>query len=77
MMAISTIHNLSRSIGLALLIIRKRMTFVACLVLGELLAFLIYKAARRDLHIPWIRIDSMFAATLSGIGERIVCKVGT
>ena len=72
MMIISTFHNLSRSIGLALLAASGWKTAVY-FVGGEIFVYLAFKIARRD-FLYWIPIEGAAGAFISLI-ERMIAKV--
>ena len=71
MVGISTLHNLSRSLGVALLASRSGWLaayFVGC----EMLVYLVYKLLRRDLYY-WVRTSQSLAIPLA-FSNRIVAK---
>ena len=73
MMMITALHNLSRSIGCALLAASGGMTRVLSFVGGEIMVFMVWKAARRD-FLTWPRVDGVAGIILS-FNARIMEKI--
>ena len=73
MTLISALHNLSRSLGVALLATIGQSTMVLFLV-GEMAIYFIYKIARGD-FLYWVRIDNTPLAILVAIIERTLAKI--
>jgi len=73
MTLISALHNLSRSVGCALLAAAGNKSLVLYFVGGEIPLLLVFKLARGDI-LFWQRIDGYVAIYLS-IFERIIVKV--
>jgi len=74
MTLMSTLHNLSRSLGLALLAVSDGgMTLVMYASGGEMLLFLALKALRNDFYF-WPRFEGL-AAVITSLTERIFIKV--
>ena len=75
MTLISTVHNLSRSIGVALLAASSGKLTLAYFMFGEMLVYLAFKIIRRD-FLCWIRVEGHFGVFISLI-YRIVSKLVT
>ena len=76
MAAISSIHNLSRSVGCALLAASASSSSVSTLVYfvgGEVVIYLAYKVVRRD-FMYWPRVEGAFGFILSFV-VRIIIKI--
>ena len=73
MTMMSSLHNLSRSIGYALLAVAGGTTMVLSFVGGEIMVYLIWKALRRDL-LYWIKVDG-FLGIFGSCLIRVVVKV--
>jgi len=72
MTLISALHNMSRSVGCALLAASDG-RLVAAFVVGEMTLYVIYKVSRGD-FLYWFRLDEALAIILSFF-ERIVAKI--
>ena len=74
MTIMSALHNLSRSIGCALLAASSsgKMTLVY-FVVGEMILYLVWKIFRRDFFY-WVRIEGPLAFCIA-ISNRIVVKI--
>jgi len=72
MTLISTLHNLSRSVGVALLAATSPVT-ASYLIGGEMILYLLFKMVRGDFY-NWDRLDDALAFSLSLV-ERLVVKV--
>ena len=65
MTLISTLHNLSRTLGCAMLAASSQgKMMVVYFIGGEMLLYLIYKVARKDFYY-WIRLDGLLSITSS------------
>ena len=74
MTLISTCHNLSRSIGCALLLAASRGGgTMLYFVIGELLLYLAWKLARKDL-LYWVQVEGAFGILVSLL-SRVLVKV--
>ena len=73
MTLISALHNLSKSVGCALLALTSGKTFVLVFVGGEMLFYLAWKILRRDFWY-WPKLDGIFAILLA-LFDRILAKV--
>ena len=73
MMLISTLHNLSRSIGCAVLAASSGKMTLTYFVCGEMLVYLAYKVFRRD-FMCWVRVDGILGVIMSII-IRIISKL--
>jgi len=73
MTSISAFHNLSRSLGCALLAASDTDNLVLIFVGGEIGLYLVYKILRDDFHY-WIRLDGKIAI-FGSLFSRIVTKV--
>ena len=73
MMLMSTLHNLSRSIGCALLAASGGATMVLSIFGGEMLLYLAWKLVRRD-FMYWVRIEGSLGVIVS-LFARIFIKV--
>ena len=73
MTMITALHNLSRSIGCALLAASGGMTRVVTFVGGEILFYIFWKAARRD-FMWWARVDGVAGIIVSFV-DRILNKI--
>ena len=74
LMLISALHNVSRSIGFALLAASSKSRKVFFFVVGgEMAVYLAYKLARRD-FLYWVQVEGLFGAIVSFF-ERVVVKV--
>ena len=71
---ISTLHNLSRSIGYAILAVEDKMLAVKFYVV-EVGGYLVYKIARRDFWY-WVRVEGAMAVVLA-LSERVFVKTIT
>ena len=72
MTLISMIHNLSRSVGCAMIAVTDKNSVVA-FVGGEYLLYFLYKLARGEL-LYWMRVDGV-AGLLASIFSRVIFKV--
>jgi len=72
MTLISTLHNLSRSLGYAILAVVD-LNLALKFFVGEVGAYLLYKLLRRDLYY-WVRVEGMLSVIMSLL-ERTVVKV--
>ena len=72
MTLISTIHNLSRSLGYAILAVVD-LNLALRFFVGEVGAYLLYKLLRRDFYW-WMRLEGMLSVIMSLL-ERTVVKV--
>ena len=72
MTTMSTLHNLSKSVGCALLFASGIVT-VMSFVGGEMLLYLTWKLARKD-FLYWVRVEGQFGRIISFI-ERVLVKV--
>ena len=73
MTTISALHNLSRSVGYALLAKSGGTNLAALVIGGEILLFLLFKIIRRD-FMYWPRVDGFLGITLSLL-VRIIFKI--
>ena len=73
MTIITALHNLSRSIGCALLAASGGVTRVMTFVCGEMLVYMGWKAVRRD-FLTWHRIDGVAGIIFSSV-IRIIEKI--
>ena len=73
MTLISALHNLSRSVGCALLVTSPRKLMLVYFVGGEILLFLAWKIFRGD-FLYWVRVEGVLGVILSII-ERLFVKV--
>ena len=73
MMLMGALHNLSRSIGYALLAVAGGTTMVLSFVVGEMMVYLLWKALRQDL-LYWIKVDGLLGAFGSFL-VRVLVKV--
>lgn len=73
MTMISALHNISRSVGVALLAVTGGTSFVLSFVGGEMLAFFAYKILRRDFWY-WLRLEGAAKVVLAII-VRLVAKI--
>ena len=73
MMLMSTCHNLSRSIGCALLAASGEMTMVLSVVGGEMLLYLVWKILREDFFY-WLPVDG-FLGIFGSFLVRVLVKV--
>ena len=62
MTMISTLHNLSRSLGYALLAV-VNLNLALKFFVGEMGAYLLYKIARRDFYC-WIRLEGVLSVVV-------------
>ena len=69
----STLHNLSRSLGCALLVKSGGKTLLMYFVGGELLLYLAFKILKRD-FLYWFRVEGTFGVVASFLC-RVVVKV--
>ena len=69
----SASHNISRSVGCALLAITGGNTLLTIFIGGEIIFYLSYKALRRDI-LYWIPVYGFLGVIVSIIG-RILCKI--
>ena len=72
MTMISTLHNLSRSLGYAILAV-VNLNLALKFFVGEVGTYLLYKLLRRDFYY-WPRLEGMFSVIIS-LTERTVAKV--
>ena len=72
MLLMSALHNLSRSLGCALLASTSGILMLLYFVGGEILIFLAYKICRRD-YLYWVRVDGAGAVVGSFIA-RVIAK---
>ena len=70
---ISALHNLSRSLGCALLAASRGVSMAVLFVGGEIVLFLVYKILRRD-FMYWVRVEGPIGVVLS-ICCRVLVKV--
>ena len=75
MTLVCALHNLSRSLGVALLAASLHKTATVAILAGELVIFLIYKIARGNLHY-WPRFDGLLGFGASVVA-RFIVKVMT
>ena len=73
---ICTLHNLSRSIGTALLVASGDSKLVAYFVGGEIVLFLLFKILRGD-YFCWVQLDNGFVSLVMSFLERTLVKVIT
>ena len=73
MTLMSACHNLSRSVGCALLAASGGKTMVLSFIGGEMMLYLVWKVFRRD-FIAWFPVDGAFGALLSLV-YRVIVKV--
>ena len=73
MAIMSTLHNLSRSVGYALLLVLGKATMMSYFVGAEMLLYLVWKLVRND-FMYWIRVEGLFGVFMSLI-NRIVGKI--
>ena len=73
MTLISVLHNLSKSIGCALLLATSKKVMVVYFVGGEILLFLAWKLLRGD-FLYWVRVDGVVGVILSFL-LRVLAKV--
>ena len=73
MMMMSACHNLSRSVGCALLAALGGTTFLLSFVGGEMMLYLVWKVCRCD-FMAWFPVDGAFGVLLS-LFSRVVVKV--
>ena len=73
MMMMSAIHNLSRSVGCALLAASGGRYLVLSYSVGEMLLYLAWKGLRRD-FMYWVRVEGVLGIIISFI-ERVMVKV--
>ena len=74
MTAMGALHNLSRSVGCALLIVAGGKTLAAVFLGGEMALYLLYKLGRGDMFY-FMRVDGVLAVIL-GVSTRFLVKVG-
>ena len=72
MTLISAIHNISRSLGSALLLLSSKEMLV-CFAGGEIILFLLYKLARRDFFY-WVLVEGKWAVVVAFF-NRVIVKV--
>ena len=70
MLLLSTLHNLSRSIGCAVLIAADR-EIAAFSIIAEILFFLLYKTARKD-FLYWFKVDGFIGVIFSLLVRTLV-----
>ena len=73
MTMLGALHNLSRSIGYALLAVAGGTTMVLSFVGGEMMIYLMWKALRRDL-LYWFKLDG-FLGIFGSFLIRVLVKV--
>ena len=73
MTLISTLHNLSRSIGCALLVASSGKTRFVHFVGGEILLYLVWKIFRGD-FLYWVRVEGIVGVITSAL-VRVVNKI--
>ena len=73
MTMISSLHNLSRSLGCALLAITEK-RLVWYFIGGEVLIYLMWKIIRGD-FLYWIRFDGGFLAIALSLFDRVLHKI--
>ena len=73
MTMISALHNLSRSVGCALLAMSSTKMMVVYFVGGEIVFYLAYKIVRRD-FMYWIQAEGVMDVIFSFL-ERVIVKV--
>ena len=72
----STLHNLSRSVGCALLAVSQDKRIVLYFIVGEMILYLLFKVARND-FLCYFRIDSTANAYALSFLSRIMVKIIT
>ena len=70
MAAMSTLHNLSRSIGCALLVLSGK-TLLLTFVGGEMLLYLVWKVVRSD-FMAWFPVGGPFGIVVSWFYRAVV-----
>ena len=73
MTLIAALHNISRSVGCALLAASGGFTMVFSFVGGEILIFLLWKIVRRD-YMYWVPINGVLGVVVSLLA-RVICKI--
>ena len=73
MTLISALHNLSRSVGCALLLASSGKTRLVYFVGGEILLFLGWKIFRGD-FLYWVQVEGFFGVVVSFV-VRVIVKV--
>ena len=73
MTLISALHNLSRSIGCALLVVTSGKSLLVHFVGGEILLYLAWKFFRGD-FLYWVRVEGFFFGAILSLICRIIVK---